>query len=94
MFQRWLRTYEAQAVPATDQRLFNEAALASDARVMALPPEFNCKSNYKSVRYGWVKYASPYLFRRIRKDWPCCHVDSVGKCVVDHECRFPGLPGG
>jgi len=93
VFRAWLRNYEAQKNPITDQRLFNEAVLASDARAMALPPEFNCKSNYKSVRYGWLKVASPYLYRRVRKDWPCCQVESVGKCVVDHECRFPPASG-
>ena len=74
-----------------DQRLFNEAALRSDARIMALPPEFNCKSNYKSVRYEWLKAASPYFYRRLRKDWACCKVPSVGVCAIDHECRFPVL---
>ena len=89
VFAAWLRTYERQTVKVTDQRLFNEAVLASDARVMALPPEFNCKSNYKSVRYGWLKLASPFLYRRVRKDWACCQIESVGRCVVDHECKFP-----
>ena len=70
-------------MPATDQRLFNEAALASEARVMALPPEFNCKSNYKGVRYGWLKAASPALYRKVRKDWACCRIESVGACVVE-----------
>lgn len=49
------------------------------------------RSNYKSVRYGWAKAVSPYLYRKVRKDWPCCEIESVGKCVVDHECRFPAL---
>ena len=80
-----------QKAPTTDQRLFNEAALRSDARIMALPPEFNCKSNYKSVRYEWLKAASPYFYRRLRKDWACCKVPSVGVCAIDHECRFPVL---
>ena len=91
VFTDWLRTYEAQKAPTTDQRLFNEAALRSDARIMALPPEFNCKSNYKSVRYEWLKAASPYFYRRLRKDWACCKVPSVGVCAIDHECRFPVL---
>ena len=91
VFLDWLRTYEAQKAPTTDQRLFNEAALRSDARIMALPPEFNCKSNYKSVRYEWLKAASPYFYRRLRKDWACCKVPSVGVCAIDHECRFPVL---
>jgi len=90
VFRHWLENYEKQHAK-TDQRIFNEAVLASDARAMALPPEFNCKSNYKSVRYGWAKAVSPYLYRKVRKDWPCCEIESVGKCVVDHECRFPAL---
>lgn len=91
VFLDWLRTYEAQTAPMTDQRLFNEAALRSDARVMALPPEFNCKSNYKSVRYEWLKAASPYFYRHFRKDAACCSVPSVGICAIDHECRFPAM---
>jgi hypothetical protein len=43
------------------------------------------------VRYEWLKAASPYFYRRLRKDWACCKVPSVGVCAIDHECRFPVL---
>lgn len=96
VFHAWLTQYEQAArehagnAPVTDQRLFNEAVLsARRARPMALPPEFNCKSNYKSVRYQWAKVVSPALYRRVRKNYRCCDIPSIGACVVDHECRFP-----
>lgn len=94
VFGRWLETYLAaargQTGPVTDQRLFNEAVLFSPGlRPMALPPEFNCKSNYKSVRYEWTKPLSPAFYRKVRKNYACCRVPSIGDCVIDHECQFP-----
>ena len=95
VFHQWLRSYEeklsASSEILTDQRLFNEAVLASRARSFVLPPEFNCKSNYKSVRYEWAKTLSPAFYRSVRKNARCCTVPSVGTCVIDHECRFPDL---
>lgn len=98
VFATWLRDYENAAAASeskivTDQRLFNEAVLYSEGlRAMALPPEFNCKSNYKSVRFQWAKYLSPALFRKVRKNYQCCKIPSVGDCVIDHECQFPPSP--
>ena len=52
VFAAWLRTYERQTVKVTDQRLFNEAVLGSDARVMAGAGQESEIPNFKGSHLG------------------------------------------
>ena len=88
VFLDWLRTYEAQRTPTTDQRLFNEAAAAATGSWRCRRVQLQVELQVRALR---VAQGGVALLLEAAEGLGLLQSAFGGVCAVDHECRFPVL---